>query len=244
MEIEEQIEDVVGKDEATQTPITANRAAKTVVVVDDQQTIVLGGLMRDRTTDSESKVPILGDLPVIGWLFKQRSSKVEKVNLLLVLTPYIIRDAGDFQSIFERKIQEHEEFAAEYYGHQSAYRAHIDFTRKSGPLARLVQAVQREQARLENGGSGDGSEVLVEPAAADPHRESTDDGDAVVVPPELSGPGGDDAGGDVVIGDDVGVVGDVVDAGVAGDAGFAGDAGVAGSPLTEVPEPAPGGEED
>ncbi len=163
MEIDQQIEDVSGQDERTQQPITANRSAKTVVVVDDQQTIVLGGLMRDKTTMSESKLPLLGDLPLLGWLFKQRTVNVEKVNLLLVLTPYIISEQDDFQRIFERKIAEHEEFAAEYYGDSSEYRAHIDYRKKSGPFARLASLVKKEKERYENGGAGDGSEVLVKP---------------------------------------------------------------------------------
>jgi general secretion pathway protein D len=156
----------VGTDEQTQQPITANRSAKTVVVVDDQQTVVIGGLMRDRSRDSESKVPFLGDLPLIGWLFKQRSKEVEKVSLLLVLTPYIISEAEDFQRIFERKMKEHEEFAADYYGGMKEYRAHIDYSRKTGPFGKLSAKVRYEMGKLENGGEGDGSEVLVKPPVA------------------------------------------------------------------------------
>ena len=85
----------MGSDPGTGQPITANRAASTVVVVDDQQTVVLGGLIRDRKRETENKIPILGDLPIIGWLFKSRTTEVEKVNLVLVLTPYIIRDQVD-----------------------------------------------------------------------------------------------------------------------------------------------------
>ena len=163
LEIDQQLEDVSRVDELTQQPVTSNRSAKTVVVVDDQQTIVIGGLMRDRSRESESKFPILGDIPLIGWLFKQRSSKVEKTNLLLVLTPYIVNDAGDFQRIFERKIQEYEEFAADYYGDLPSYRAHIDYSRKTGPLGHLAATVHREMGKLENGGGGDGKSVLVAP---------------------------------------------------------------------------------
>ena len=166
MEIDQQIEDVVGIDEGTGQPITANRAAKTVVVVDDQQTVVLGGLMRDRKTDGDSKIPILGDLPLIGWLFRDETKNVEKVNLLLVLTPYIIHDKADFQQIFERKMQEYEEFAAEYYGHLEGYRAYINYAHKTGPLARLGSAVEHELAKPENGGTGLGSgETLISPQA-------------------------------------------------------------------------------
>ncbi|MBI3178994.1 MAG: type II secretion system protein GspD, partial [Deltaproteobacteria bacterium] len=160
-----------------------NRKAKTVVVVDDQQTVVIGGLMRDRTRDSESKIPILGDLPLVGWLFRQRSHEVEKVNLLLVLTPYIIRDANDFQKIFERKIQEHEDFAAEYYGHRPEYRAHIDYAKKSGPLAKMVKTLRHERDKVENGGTGGGEELLITP-----DRASEEEG--IPVPPEAPAPEG------------------------------------------------------
>lgn len=69
---------------------TVERAANTTVVVRDKDTIAMGGLMRDRETETESKVPLLGDIPVLGWLFKNRSSTVEKVNLLFFLTPRIL----------------------------------------------------------------------------------------------------------------------------------------------------------
>jgi general secretion pathway protein D len=163
LEVEQKIEDVTGIDKTTETPLTSNRSIKSVVVVEDQQTIVLGGLMRDNITEGESKVPLLGDLPIIGWLFKTRTKKVEKVNLLLVLTPYIVRGVEDFQNILERKMEEHEEFTADYYGRQKQYRAHIDYRRKVGPLARLGRAVEREQTRIENGGDGGSDEVLVRP---------------------------------------------------------------------------------
>ena len=167
LEVEQKIEDVTGIDKTTETPLTSNRSIKSVVVVEDQQTIVLGGLMRDNVTEGESKVPLLGDLPIIGWLFKTRTKKVEKVNLLLVLTPYIVRGVEDFQRILERKMEEHEEFTADYYGRQQQYRAHIDYRRKVGPLARLGEVVEREKNRIENGGDGGSDEVLVRPTDSD-----------------------------------------------------------------------------
>ncbi|MCK5690826.1 type II secretion system protein GspD, partial [Myxococcota bacterium] len=163
LEIDQQIEDVVGREEQTQQPITANRAVKTVIVLEDQQTVVIGGLIRDRTRESESKIPLLGDLPILGWFFKQRSTEIEKVNLVLILTPYIIHDASDFQKIFERKINEYEEFAASYYGHTSKYRAHINYDRKIGPLAQIARTLRYEDAKLENGGEGQGGSTMVKP---------------------------------------------------------------------------------
>lgn len=78
---------------------TTTRSALTTVVVRDRDTIAMGGLMRDRETQRESKVPLLGDIPVLGWLFKNSQRSVEKVNLLFFLTPRILanyqRDSAD-----------------------------------------------------------------------------------------------------------------------------------------------------
>nr|ADD93369.1 type II and III secretion system protein [uncultured marine bacterium MedDCM-OCT-S01-C143] len=194
LDIDQQIEDVAGIDEATGQPITAKRSAKTVVVVDDQQTIVLGGLIRDRVSEGESKIPVLGDLPLIGWMFRQHTKDVEKVNLLLVLTPYVVRSQQDFQRIFERKMNEYEAFAEEYYGHLKAYRAHIDYGRKIGPLAQLGKAVRREWSRIENGGNGVG-EVLVQPQEDAPAETLAPmDPTESAVPVEAEVPGGGEMG--------------------------------------------------
>ncbi len=66
------------------------RSAVTTVVVRDRDTIAMGGMMRDKVTDSVNKVPLLGDIPVLGWLFKRKGYSVQKVNLLFFLTPKIL----------------------------------------------------------------------------------------------------------------------------------------------------------
>ena len=173
LEVEQQFEDIV--DRQGGTPTTANRSIKSVVVVDDQQTIVLGGLMRDSTKRSATKVPFLGDIPLIGRLFRSQIDELEKRNLLLILTPYIIRNASDFQEILERKMQEYEEFSAEYYGAQAEYRAHIDYSRKRGPLASLVKAIDTEMSKVENGGDGGSAELLIKPSSTPADEEGDAD---------------------------------------------------------------------
>ncbi len=78
---------------------TTTRSAITTVIVRDKDTIAMGGLMRDKVTERESKVPLLGDIPILGWLFKNRAKTTEKVNLLFFLTPRILanyqKDAAD-----------------------------------------------------------------------------------------------------------------------------------------------------
>jgi general secretion pathway protein D len=85
------------------------------VVVADQQTVVLGGLMQDIYTTSREKVPVLGDLPILGALFRKTTTLKKKTNLLLILTPHVIRDQADLRRIFERKMQERQEFLDRYF---------------------------------------------------------------------------------------------------------------------------------
>ena len=61
-------------------------------------TAVLGGLMSDKETETITKVPLLGDIPILGWLFKSRSTTNDKTNLVVFLTPKIIRNPADSKS--------------------------------------------------------------------------------------------------------------------------------------------------
>ncbi|MBX2989283.1 MAG: type II secretion system secretin GspD [Bdellovibrionaceae bacterium] len=88
----------------------SKRSIKTNIVVDSGNTAILGGLLRDSDNESISKVPLLGDLPIIGWLFKSRSSNREKVNLVVFLTPKVLRSPADNNQVIGRKIDERLEF--------------------------------------------------------------------------------------------------------------------------------------
>ncbi len=80
-------------------PTTNKRSASTTVVVAHAQTVVIGGLIRDNVIVSKRKIPLLGDIPFLGWLFKVQSRRIEKTNLLIFLTPHIVRDKEDFEKI-------------------------------------------------------------------------------------------------------------------------------------------------
>jgi general secretion pathway protein D len=69
---------------------TTVRSADTTVVVRDKDTIAMGGLMRDKETHIVGKVPLLGDIPVLGWLFRNTQKRITKVNMLFFLTPRIL----------------------------------------------------------------------------------------------------------------------------------------------------------
>ena len=72
--------------------VFATRSADTRVAVRDGQTIVIGGLIEDQTTDSVSKVPLLGDIPIAGHLFKRTTKQKSKTELLIFLTPHVAKD--------------------------------------------------------------------------------------------------------------------------------------------------------
>jgi general secretion pathway protein D len=74
-------------------PSTTKRSIETNVVVDDGAIIVLGGLIEDRYTDNASKVPLLGDLPLVGNLFRSNSRTKNRTNLMVFLRPVVLRDA-------------------------------------------------------------------------------------------------------------------------------------------------------
>ncbi len=85
------------------TPTTLKRVAKTTVVVKDNETVVIGGLVGDSTDAGVVKVPLLADIPILGWLFKSRTVSREKTNLYVFLTPRIIRTQQDAARLYESK---------------------------------------------------------------------------------------------------------------------------------------------
>ena len=87
-------------------PTTTKRSMETTTVAQDQQTLVIGGLVRDNITLSEKKIPVLGDIPWIGWLFKSQSRQIEKLNLLVFLTPHLVRDDADVVELNARKARD------------------------------------------------------------------------------------------------------------------------------------------
>jgi general secretion pathway protein D len=131
-------------------PIT-KRTASTTVVVADQQTVVIGGLMQESQTKSKSKVPILGDVPILGVLFSSTKNERKKTNLLLILTPHVIREQADLRRIFERKMQERQEFIDRFFVFATDnWKPPTDFSRQNGLVEEIRQAyfaVDEEERR-------------------------------------------------------------------------------------------------
>ncbi|MCG9554216.1 type II secretion system secretin GspD [Vibrio sp. Isolate31] len=102
LNIEQEVSNVLGANGAVDVRF-AKRQLNTSVIVQDGQMLVLGGLIDERALESESKVPLLGDIPVLGHLFKSTSTQVEKKNLMVFIKPTIIRDGMTADGITQRK---------------------------------------------------------------------------------------------------------------------------------------------
>jgi general secretion pathway protein D len=95
----------VGNPEEVGVALT-NRKIENTVVVNDAGTVVIGGLISDDYQDRVTKVPFLGDIPILGWAFKTTTRSLTKKNLLVFLTPHIIRNADDLEHASIRKREE------------------------------------------------------------------------------------------------------------------------------------------
>lgn len=98
-------------------PVFAKRSAETVVVTPDSKTVVIGGLMEKNKVVSERKVPILGDIPLIGMAFKRKIKQDEKTELLIFLTPFIVNHPDELLPLTDRE-REHAEMQKEAYSRE------------------------------------------------------------------------------------------------------------------------------
>jgi len=103
LEIEQEVSGIAGS--TSVDVITNKRKIKTVVMVDSGQTIVLGGLIDNDVQESSQKVPILGDIPIIGNLFKSSVTTKRKTNLMVFIRPVIVTDRDDISRLSSKKYQ-------------------------------------------------------------------------------------------------------------------------------------------
>lgn len=105
---------------------TTKRLIKTQIVVNSGDTAVLGGLMSDSETEKITKIPVLGDIPILGWLFKGKNSQKSKSNLVVFITPQIVRDSQDNADILNFKIDERIDFIKNSMGGRDPHGEIID----------------------------------------------------------------------------------------------------------------------
>lgn len=139
------------------------RSLLTNIVLTSGDTAVLGGLMKDRVTETVTKVPLLGDIPILGWLFKSKEDQTEKVNLLVFITPKIIRTRRERIDLMGQKLNDR-----------------IDFVKKrlngKDPFGETFDALQQKNLALKK-------KIEEEGEAAPPTNESVES-----VGPESAGP--------------------------------------------------------
>ena len=117
LEITEVVPETQGSDLLSSGGVTTTkRSAETMVSVVNNQTCVIGGLMQTNETLSEDKVPVLGDIPLFGALFRSKKKTDKKTNLLVFLTPHVIDGPEDMQEIYTIKMLQRQEFMRRFYG--------------------------------------------------------------------------------------------------------------------------------
>ena len=107
---------ITGRNASTGAPEVAKRKTKQLVTVKNNQTVVISGLLSQEETEVFSKIPLLGDIPLLGMLF--RKSKINKAqkNLIMFITPHVIHGPGDLAAIYKAKVDERDDFLKRVYG--------------------------------------------------------------------------------------------------------------------------------
>ena len=121
MTIEQEVSNISGSATGAVDIVTNKRSIKTTVQLENGELLVLGGLIDDKVINSEQKVPILGDIPILGWLF--RSSKLSKVkqNLLVFIRASIIKDPDKARALSHRKYNFMRDAQLELVGEDAPY---------------------------------------------------------------------------------------------------------------------------
>ena len=148
----------------------SNRKIENVVTVADEETVVIGGLIDEIQQDQESKVPWLGDIPILGWLFKTTGDSIQKRNLLVFLTPHIIRNKAQHARETIRKREEFWASSEAGASLSSSARADAERAARGGPGGRPRHRYPR--------GSEPGARAAPRPPRALPGRTDARDRDA------------------------------------------------------------------
>ncbi len=110
LEISTEVSNILFSDPANPGFVTTRkRQATTTVAVDNGQIIVIGGLIRDESSDTTKKVPCVGNIPILGWMFKNFAGTNTKTNLLIFISPQIVRTAEDLEKATAKKKKESED---------------------------------------------------------------------------------------------------------------------------------------
>ncbi len=100
LDVEAEIEDILpGSQAHVDRPTTTHRRVSTSAIVNNGETIILGGLIKSSAGENSTQVPVLGRIPILGRLFRSDAKAERKVNVVIYLTPYIVRESGDLKRL-------------------------------------------------------------------------------------------------------------------------------------------------
>lgn len=195
----EELSDNIPAELKGKTFASTERRAQTTLVVADGDTVVLGGLVRDTQNESNAKIPILGDIPVLGWLFKAHNTKVAKTNLFMFITPKIIRHYEKVRAILDKKLKERDDFVDKHADGNDLLKEHREKLTSDLPdLKKLLESTPSsitldeptpKTGNDENKGDNKDATKPDEAKPAEPPAEPTADippvNDTDQIPPEL-----------------------------------------------------------
>jgi general secretion pathway protein D len=133
MKIKQTVQDVTSVSDVN-APINT-KALTTNIVVPNGDTAVLGGLTSERQSNTTTKIPLLGDIPVLGWLFRSKSSDVVKSHLMLFITPKIIRNPANGKELLKSQIDKRLKFIKKNMNGIDPYGEKIDEISKVNPIS-------------------------------------------------------------------------------------------------------------
>lgn len=162
----------------SQTQGKNTRSTTTKVIVQNEDTVVLSGLIRDSVEDITRKVPLLGDIPVLGWLFKNTKTTTRKTNLLVFITPNIIKQYDQVRKVLNKNLEERDEFVRENLGSKDPVGRRLGELRKNLPDLTVIEPLPQKRQQE--------STSFYQPSAPDRDYQDEDyyDPNSFYYPPE------------------------------------------------------------
>jgi general secretion pathway protein D len=179
-------------------PRLNKRKTKQIVTVKNGQTVVISGMMKASEYEAYKKIPLLGDIPILGWLFRNSQIETKNTNLVIFITPHIIHGAADLAAIYQQKMEERDQLFKSIYG--SGYKKDKFYQRLPSAENGLYLPTEKDEAedkalakfRQESFEANSLGQKEKKPAApsSEPKEEE------FTVPGELDSGGGGGGGGD------------------------------------------------
>jgi len=186
MQIEQKIDSLSPTNEGPKNLVDSSRTVtkreiKTNIILNDQETAVLGGLMHDEELDTVNKIPLLGDIPILGWLFSSREREKKKKNLIVFITPKIIKTAQDKADILRDQVDQRVEFIKTFMNNKDNSATEVQKILSQTPPAKTEEETAKaplneqttEEIVIENPEDNKEEETVIESPADITETEKT-----------------------------------------------------------------------